>query len=158
MRQLLAAWMVVTEQDIPMNPRLIGKPGVGKTTLAYAAAKAALSTNRWGLTGWKVMSELPNPVNFEAATTTVREEDMIAQFACGPVAATGSARCSVAINVNVAPIADAQTPASLIPGYHPADLASAYGFPIQNPGRTVAIVDAFHDIMNQRLCATLIPR
>ena len=39
MRQLLAAWMVVNEQDLPMNPRLIGKPGVGKTTLAYAAAK-----------------------------------------------------------------------------------------------------------------------
>lgn len=39
MRQLLAAWMVVSEADIPMSPRLIGKPGVGKTTLAYAAAK-----------------------------------------------------------------------------------------------------------------------
>jgi MoxR-like ATPase len=39
MRQLLAAWMVVTEADVPMSPRLIGKPGVGKTTLAYAAAK-----------------------------------------------------------------------------------------------------------------------
>ncbi len=39
MRQLLASWMVVSEQDVPMNPRLIGKPGVGKTTLAYAAAK-----------------------------------------------------------------------------------------------------------------------
>src|ERR1700723_2655598 len=39
MRQLLAAWMVVTEHDVPMNPRLLGKPGVGKTTLAYAAAK-----------------------------------------------------------------------------------------------------------------------
>jgi len=39
MRQLLAAWMVVTEADVPMNPRLIGKPGVGKTTLAYAAAR-----------------------------------------------------------------------------------------------------------------------
>jgi len=39
MRQLLAAWMVVTEADIPMSPRLIGKPGVGKTTLAYAAAR-----------------------------------------------------------------------------------------------------------------------
>src|ERR1700681_1746855 len=39
MRQLLAAWMVVHEQDLPMNPRLLGKPGVGKTTLAYAAGK-----------------------------------------------------------------------------------------------------------------------
>jgi MoxR-like ATPase len=39
MRQLLAAWMVLNEQDLPMTPRLLGKPGVGKTTLAYAAAK-----------------------------------------------------------------------------------------------------------------------
>jgi MoxR-like ATPase len=39
MRQLLAAWMVVDERDIPMNPRLLGKPGVGKTTLAYAGAR-----------------------------------------------------------------------------------------------------------------------
>jgi MoxR-like ATPase len=39
MRQLLAAWMVINERDLPMNPRLLGKPGVGKTTMAYAAAK-----------------------------------------------------------------------------------------------------------------------
>lgn len=39
MDQLLAAWLVVDPSDIPLNPRLIGKPGVGKTTLAYAAAK-----------------------------------------------------------------------------------------------------------------------
>ncbi|HVW07590.1 MAG TPA: MoxR family ATPase [Bryobacteraceae bacterium] len=39
MRQLLAAWMVLNEADMPMNPRLIGKPGVGKTTLAHAAAR-----------------------------------------------------------------------------------------------------------------------
>ena len=39
MRQLLAAWMVVDASDTPMNPRLLGKPGVGKTTLAYAAGK-----------------------------------------------------------------------------------------------------------------------
>src|SRR6201986_2912472 len=39
MRQLLAAWMILHDHDMPMNPRLIGKPGVGKTTLAYAAAK-----------------------------------------------------------------------------------------------------------------------
>jgi MoxR-like ATPase len=37
--QLLAAWSLVDPADIPLNPRLIGKPGVGKTTLAYAAAK-----------------------------------------------------------------------------------------------------------------------
>ncbi len=39
MDQLLAAWLVIDANDIPLNPRLIGKPGVGKTTLAYAAAK-----------------------------------------------------------------------------------------------------------------------
>jgi MoxR-like ATPase len=33
MRQLLAAWLVIDPQDLPMNPRLLGKPGVGKTTL-----------------------------------------------------------------------------------------------------------------------------
>lgn len=38
--QLLAAWLVIDDNDIPLNPRLIGKPGVGKTTLAYAAAKS----------------------------------------------------------------------------------------------------------------------
>jgi len=39
MRQLLAAWLVVDSDDLPMNPRVLGKPGVGKTTMAYAAAK-----------------------------------------------------------------------------------------------------------------------
>ena len=37
--QLLASWLVIHPADIPLNPRLVGKPGVGKTTLAYAAAK-----------------------------------------------------------------------------------------------------------------------
>lgn len=40
LKQLLAAWSVVDDRDLPMNPRLLGKPGVGKTTLAYAAARA----------------------------------------------------------------------------------------------------------------------
>jgi MoxR-like ATPase len=39
MRQLMAAWLLVDSQDTPMNPRLLGKPGVGKTTLAYAVAE-----------------------------------------------------------------------------------------------------------------------
>jgi MoxR-like ATPase len=39
LRQLMAAWMTIDERDVPMNPRLLGKPGVGKTTMAYAAGK-----------------------------------------------------------------------------------------------------------------------
>jgi MoxR-like ATPase len=37
--QLLAAWSLVDPKDLPLNPRLFGKPGVGKTTLAYAVAQ-----------------------------------------------------------------------------------------------------------------------
>ncbi len=36
--QLLAAWVRIDETDLPLNPRLLGKPGVGKTSLACAAA------------------------------------------------------------------------------------------------------------------------
>jgi midasin (ATPase involved in ribosome maturation) len=37
--QLKAAWMIVDKEDLPLNPRILGKPGVGKTTLAYATGK-----------------------------------------------------------------------------------------------------------------------
>jgi MoxR-like ATPase len=37
--QLLAGWARIEESDQPLHPRLLGKPGVGKTTLACAAAK-----------------------------------------------------------------------------------------------------------------------
>jgi MoxR-like ATPase len=37
--QLHACWKLIDERDLPLTPRLIGKPGVGKTTLAYGAAK-----------------------------------------------------------------------------------------------------------------------
>ncbi|CAD74553.1 AAA family ATPase [Rhodopirellula baltica] len=37
--QLLACWLTVDETDIPLTPRLIGSPGVGKTQLAIAATK-----------------------------------------------------------------------------------------------------------------------
>jgi len=36
---LQAAWMRLSEDDLPMNPRLVGKPGVGKTTLAVGVAR-----------------------------------------------------------------------------------------------------------------------
>jgi MoxR-like ATPase len=62
MRQLLAAWMVVDENDLPMNPRLLGKPGVGKTTLAYAAAQ-----------------RLGREIYILQATVDTRPEDLIIQ-------------------------------------------------------------------------------
>lgn len=64
-------------------------PRYAEVPMAWApdessAVRAALETSRWALTGWKVMSELPNPVNFDAAAATVREEDVLKHFACGP--------------------------------------------------------------------------
>jgi G6PDH family F420-dependent oxidoreductase len=64
-------------------------PCYAEVPLAWApdediAAQAVLETTRWALTGWKVMAELPNPVNFAAATSTVRLDDVKGQFACGP--------------------------------------------------------------------------
>ncbi|WP_219418211.1 TIGR03557 family F420-dependent LLM class oxidoreductase [Pseudonocardia nigra] len=79
------------EPDIVSHYRDAGGsgPGYAEAPLAWAkdertAAQAVRETTRWALTGWKVMSELPNPVNFDAATSTVREEDVMAKFGCGP--------------------------------------------------------------------------
>lgn len=67
LKQLLAAWMVIDDRDIPFNPRLIGKPGVGKTTLAYAAARA-----------------LGRQVYLFQATMDTRPEDLIITPVIGP--------------------------------------------------------------------------
>lgn len=37
--QLLACWLVVDEQDLPLAPRLVGAPGIGKTALGMAGAR-----------------------------------------------------------------------------------------------------------------------
>ncbi len=58
--QLLAAWLLVDAEDLPLHPRLIGKPGVGKTTLAYAASR-----------------RLGRPVYFYQATMDTRPEDLL---------------------------------------------------------------------------------
>ena len=39
LRQLLACWLVVDEQDLPLTPRLVGPPGIGKTALGMAASQ-----------------------------------------------------------------------------------------------------------------------
>jgi MoxR-like ATPase len=58
--QVLAAWMVVGDDDLPLSPRLVGKPGVGKTTLAYHAGRT-----------------LGKPVYLFQATMDTRPEDLI---------------------------------------------------------------------------------
>lgn len=39
LKQVLACWLVVDEKDLALTPRLIGTPGIGKTTLGLAAAR-----------------------------------------------------------------------------------------------------------------------
>jgi G6PDH family F420-dependent oxidoreductase len=53
-------------------------------TTEEAAIEEALRTTRWAVTGWKVMSELPNPANFDAASKTVTADDIRGQFTVGP--------------------------------------------------------------------------
>ena len=40
LKQMLACWLVVDEKDLPLTPRLIGTPGIGKTTLAISGARS----------------------------------------------------------------------------------------------------------------------
>ena len=39
LQQLLACWLVVDARDLPLTPRLVGLPGIGKTSLAMAGAR-----------------------------------------------------------------------------------------------------------------------
>ncbi len=40
LQQLEAAWLRLSDDELPLNPRIVGEPGLGKTTLACAAARA----------------------------------------------------------------------------------------------------------------------
>ncbi|GAA4166366.1 TIGR03557 family F420-dependent LLM class oxidoreductase [Gryllotalpicola daejeonensis] len=85
--------LMATEPRAELVEGYVGRGGDGprfaEVPLAYAssagdAAAAVLEKEPWFATGWPVMSELPNPKNFQAASATVREEDVLKQFACGP--------------------------------------------------------------------------
>lgn len=58
--QILACWTCVTPQDLPLCPRLVGKPGMGKTTLAQAAG-----------------ARFERPVYIFQCTMDTRPEDLI---------------------------------------------------------------------------------
>jgi len=66
-----------------------GKPRVGQIALSYdpdpqAAVKRAMDQFRWFTGNWRVNAELPVPASFDAASKTVREEDISTQMPCGP--------------------------------------------------------------------------
>lgn len=39
LKHLLACWLVVDDRDLPLSPRITGRPGIGKTTLAMSGAR-----------------------------------------------------------------------------------------------------------------------
>ena len=69
-----------------------GRPKYGQVAISVdadeaRARKLAHERFRFSAPGWKVMAELPNPINFEAATRHLREEDVAKNMPCGPDAA-----------------------------------------------------------------------
>jgi MoxR-like ATPase len=60
LQQLQAAWLTLSNVEPPLNPRLVGEPGLGKTTLACAVAR-----------------ELQQDVYIFQCTMDTRPEDLI---------------------------------------------------------------------------------
>jgi len=89
----LADGMIVTE-PLPELAEAYGDAGGagprwGQVAVCYhedeaEARRIAHARWRFAVPGWKVMAELPNPVNFEAATKTATEDDVAELVACGP--------------------------------------------------------------------------
>jgi G6PDH family F420-dependent oxidoreductase len=86
--------LVATEPDPSIVETFRKSGGEGKTTWSQipvcwgedegAALETAHRQFRWSALGWKVQSELPNPVNFDAAAGSVRPEDLAGSIPHGP--------------------------------------------------------------------------
>ncbi len=65
-----------------------GKRKIGEVAMSYDADEATARRHamqlRYSMAGWKVMAELPTPASFEAASSVLREEDLVEKIACGP--------------------------------------------------------------------------
>jgi MoxR-like ATPase len=60
LKQVLACWMVISDKDLPLSPRITGMPGIGKTTLGMVAAL-----------------ERKQPLYIYQCTSDTRPEDLI---------------------------------------------------------------------------------
>jgi G6PDH family F420-dependent oxidoreductase len=80
--------MVAIDPDPELTKRFEGKPRIGQFAVSVLAdrdeaMRVAHERFRFAAQGWKVMAELPNPINFEAATEPVRVEDMAEEVPSG---------------------------------------------------------------------------
>jgi len=81
--------MVGIQPDSDLTKQFEGKPRIGQLAFsvnddAGEGLRLAHEQFRFSAQGWKVMAELPNPINFEAATEPVRPEDMADAVPHGP--------------------------------------------------------------------------
>jgi hypothetical protein len=60
LHQILACWLVIDKKDMPLTPRIVGSPGIGKTTLAMVAAR-----------------QRKQPVYIYQCTSDTRPEDLL---------------------------------------------------------------------------------
>ncbi len=60
LKQVLACWMIISDKDLPLSPRITGMPGIGKTTLGMVAAL-----------------ERKQPLYIYQCTSDTRPEDLI---------------------------------------------------------------------------------
>jgi G6PDH family F420-dependent oxidoreductase len=84
----------ITEPKAAIVKRYTDEGGDPKTTWGqvvlswdedeHAAMQTAYDQFRFSAGGWKVQSELPNPINFDAATKNVRPVDLTENIPCGP--------------------------------------------------------------------------
>ena len=89
----MADGLVAVDADASIVEDFVNAGGDRRSTWAEVAVswhpdeaearRIAHERLRFSAQGWKVMAELPNPVNFEAATRTVRPEDVAAFVPCG---------------------------------------------------------------------------
>lgn len=86
-------FLIGTEPQPDLQEKYLAAGGsgemVGQFPVVYGADAAAANhllreQFRWGALGWKVQAELPGPVNFDAASQFVRDEDMADVGAWGP--------------------------------------------------------------------------
>jgi len=86
--------MTEPDQSIPKAYTAAGGDAAnvwGQVVLSWdkdksAAQQTAYKQFRFAAGGWKVQAELPNPINFDAATKHVRPEDLSESIPCGPEA------------------------------------------------------------------------